>query len=447
MTPVIRRLQNTLFKDQSLGLDDASPLHWNFSERIKKVAQDPNSDFYRKIIPSHMVLNLEYSLLGQQIRANLLSTKPVVNEDQVVEQLISALLLAELLEHVYQHYLIVPREVARLRAQQQLYRKILMAIKGTLPKHLAPDDKVDVGLSFSQQVHENTIFINLYRLLFIRSKRLLDLIAGLDLNANWYRYLIGGLDKYTDPLLPHLGWFFYMPRLLVNLFLLIKHTVPGFWMHKEEESLGWSVRLQGQLLRRWCQLANDSAWVAVGFINCFILTGTLAPIAFYLVIAFFVYDVVVSALRVYIEINRLMDLRKQYQAIAADAKNEKEEIEQQLNVLNRQINFEILRLVSHLLNTIAVVLATSCAAPIFAASAIIPIVGAICMVLICFINFALVAIIDHYRPKDLIEIPVGGVSKLGFFAKKSGACTELSRDKDCERTDDENDFTEGCCTL
>lgn len=420
MNPVIERLQGSLLNNQSLGIDDPDPLNWTFPKKIHSL----KPDFYRKIIPSHMVLSLEYSLLGQQIEANL-SGKQLVEEEQLKEQLIAALLLAELLENVYQDkdqgYLNVPREVKRLRAEQQTYRAILTQIIGPLPKNLIKensDEIVHVGESFSWKVRLKTINLNLYRLLFIRSKRALDLIAMLNLSADWYPFIVGEMDHFIDPFLPHLAWIFFVPRLSVNLFLLIKHTIPGPWMKEKEEALGWAVRFQGQMLRRWFELGNDGAWFGVGFINCFLLTGALAPFAPYLALTFFVYDVFLAVGRAYIELNRLYELRKQYQAMAVDAENDKQ-IEQHLTVINSQIEFEMLRLGSHVLATTGIFLSMCCSVPFFAVNPIIPVVGAICLVIICIINFILRSVVNHNRPKDIIKIPSGGAAELGFFSKKA----------------------------
>lgn len=283
MNPVIRRLQNTLFANYSLGIDHPNPENWTFSKSI----QELGVDFYREIIPSHLILNMEYSLLGQQIRINL-SGEQLVSEQQLVEQLISAIFLAELLEEVYKNYLIVPREVQRLRTQKKLYGEILIELKHPPPALVGESKEIDIGRSFSQQVRQRTLDVNLYRLLLVRSKRALDLIAALDCSADWYRHIMRDVGRCTDPFLPHLAFLFYAPRLAVNFSLLMKHLLPGFWMEQSEKDLGWQVRLQGQLLRRWFELGNDIAWVGLGYVNGYLLTGAYAPVAAYLSIAFLV---------------------------------------------------------------------------------------------------------------------------------------------------------------
>lgn len=415
MTPAIRRLKNTLFAKYSLGIDDPNPENWTFSESI----QELGVDFYREIIPSHLILNMEYSLLGQQIRINC--DKKLLSEQKLAEQIIAAIFLAELLEQVYEHYLIVPREVNRLRIQRQLYHELLAELGRPLPKRLCEEKPpVDVGWSFSQQVRDRTLNINLYRLLLVRSKRALDLIAALDCSADWYRRIMGNFARCTDPFLPHLAFLFYAPRLAVNLGLLMKHLLPGPWMKQPERDLGYQVRLQGQLLRRWFELGNDIAWVGLGYVNGYLLTGAYAPVAAYLSIAFFGYDVVLAAIRAYIELNRVYEMRSQYQKMRDDAENPeaRAEIEQHLQTLERQINFELLRFSAHVAATTAIFLAMGCGAPLFAMNPAIALVGAIGLVVICLINFALVPVINQQRPKDIVEVPTGGITKLGFFAKK-----------------------------
>lgn len=405
MSPVLRRLEKTFLRTNDLNQSNSI-----LSRHINSL----DDIFYRKIILSHPLLTIEYSLLGQQIRSNLDQfIEKHFDKEQLVAQILAALILANILENLYLDYLNVPREVERLRAQKQLYYKLLEALEIPPPEDLKHNKHVDINQSLSQQVRRQTLNVNLYRLLFTRSKRLLDLISGLKMSSDWYRIMITQLDKKTDPFLPHIAWFFWVPRLTTNLFLLLKHTLPGPWMNEKERHLGWKLRFQSQMLRRWFELGNDLVWVGVGIVNCFILTGTLAPVGFYLALAFFGYDVVLAAIRAYIELNRLIALRKEYQAMSAQDDN-KSEINQYLNILQVQIDFEILRFGSHVLITSLIFLATCCIAPLFASSPIITLTGAVCLVLICFINFALVNIINHKRPKDIFE-----PSLLGFFAKKN----------------------------
>lgn len=424
MTPLINRLQK-MFPELPFLQVEHNSLQWAFTNRL----QELGPDFYNKVVPLHVVLNLEYSFLGQQIRTNLLN-KENNNREQVIRQLTAALMLAELLEHLYQHYLIAPREVDRLQKQQQLYREILAQLQVSVPsKRTTP---ILVDSSFSQQVRNTTLNTNLYRLLFTRSKRALDLIAAMDLGFESYHHLVRIIDKYTDPVLPYIAWIFFLPRLFVNLFLLIKHTLPGPWMDAKEKSLDWSVRFHAQMQRRWFELANDLVWASAGAINCFILVGALAPFSLYLSVACFAFDVVMAVTRAYIELRRLDELKTQYKDMLKAAANNvannaaKKEILEHIAAIDKQIVFENIRFMSPIMTT-SVLLLSMCAT--FALNPIIPAIGAILMVAICFVNFALVHILNHYRPKDTLDA-FSGIANLGFFAKGEAKPMLLPKNKE-----------------
>src|SRR5690606_5914478 len=102
--------------------------------------------------------------------------------------------------------------------------------------------------SYSQQIREGTFNLNLYRLVFVRSKRALDMFAAAEFSSDWYRQAIGRLDKHSGFFFTHLGWLFFTPRLVINLGLLIKHTIPGPWMkNSKERDLPWTSRFGAQM--------------------------------------------------------------------------------------------------------------------------------------------------------------------------------------------------------
>ena len=95
-----------------------------------------------------------------------------------------------------------------------------------------------MGLSLSQEIRDNTAFSNWFRLLFTRSKRVLNFLDILDTGSVAFRNFVAILDKYTNPVIAYLAWCFFLPRLTTNLFLAAKHIIPGAWMSEEEQSLG-----------------------------------------------------------------------------------------------------------------------------------------------------------------------------------------------------------------
>jgi len=378
-----------------------------------------DSHFYSKIITLHQELALEYSILGQQLRNNLLSQLPG-KEDQITEELIAALMLSELLEHVYEYYLIVPREVVRLRKHQRIYRERLAQKGFIFPDHLTKSQPINVGLSLSWKIREETIEATWYLHLFIRVRRTLDLIDIFGTGSAGYHHFVNIMNQFANPLLSYLGWCFYLPRLLVNLFLLIKHTTPGFWMNEKERSIDWSIRFKAQIQRRWFELANDIVKVLLGLINCFVLTGALAPIGIYLTIIFFGYDVIVSAYRTYLELNRLDKLQQYYKLMQNRTmiKEDKQEIEDYLTAIKCQTHFEKLRLGLHIANAAGIFLAMCLAAPAFSMMPIIPLIGTIMLLIVWVAAYTLTKNLIKDRPNDTIEKP-SGVRNLSFFAKKT----------------------------
>jgi hypothetical protein len=193
--------------------------------------------------------------------------------------------------------------------------------------------------------------------------------------------------------------------------------------------------------RRWFELANDLVWFSAGLLNCFYFVGALAPFAFYVSLAAFAIDIILSLTRTYIELSRLYELHAQYAAMLNEVNSAKEEkqIYEQLKAIDKQIAFEQYRLISHLITTVAIFLCICCALPIFAANPIIPVIGAICLAMICVINFALTEEIAKSRPVDTIERSPA-LAKLGFFSKKEATpvrldlLSEEEEDMECDES-------------
>ncbi|MCL9684441.1 hypothetical protein [Legionella maioricensis] len=430
MTPVIRHLR-THFLELPLPAEDHS-LNWTFDARVKRLGPD----FYSKVVSMHPVLNMEYSILCNQLRHHF-SFPGQINKEQIIDQLTAALMFAELLEHLHLHYLIVPREVARLRRHQEVYRGLLREMGGYIftPQ---PQVSIQVGLSLSQQVRENTALINWFRLLFTRSKRVLNFLDLVGTGSETYRNLIGLLDKYTNPILAYVAWCFFIPRFATNLFLLVKHTIPWPWMDDKEKDLGWWTRLEAQVKRRWFELANDSVWITVGLLNCFVLIGALAPLSIYVTLFAFAFDIANTSLRAYIELNRLYKLQQEYSALLQKEENpeKRRAIQDHQNFITHRIEFEKLRLGLSVATTTAVFIAMCFALPMFAVNPVIPFIGALLLIAIWVASYTLTLRLEQYRPNDAVERP-SNVATLGFFACKPKEDSSLSYE---QKLTSEEDF-------
>lgn len=400
MTPVIKHLHN-LFAGFPLYTEpSANP--WMHTKQLR----DLGPDFYAKILPLHPSLNLEYSMLCVQLRHEL-SSKPIkLTRKELINRLTDALLLAQLLEHLHRHYLVVPREVKRLQAQQQIFNGLLSQLN-VFPMILESTQvPADVRSSFSQLVRDHTAAFNWYRMITTRSKRVLNFLDQVAIGWTTFRESLAFIDKYANPFFAHLAWLFFLPRLLVNLFLTLKHSIPGMWMTDKEAATAWYLRLWAQMQRRWFEMANDVLWFALGFVNCFFFFGSLAPIGVCLNLVGFFLDVVISGARVYIELNRLSQLSADYELLASTAMNKPDElkaIRDYQSYITQRTQFEQLRLYLHLANTTAIFLAMCLAIPVLIVNPMFPLIGAVLLVAIWGVSFSLTRKLETYRPSEVIE--------------------------------------------
>jgi hypothetical protein len=412
MSPVIKHLQNIV--PELLLPVEQTTMNWTFDDQVERLGPD----LYNKLLLLHPALNMEYSIACHQLN-HCLSFPEQTNSNKIIEQLTATLMLAELLEPIYFYYLNVPREVVRLRRQQQRYRELLLEAGYHFSYKSLHKDELETGLSFSQKIRDNTANSNWYRLLITRSKRVLNVLELVGIGSEGFSNFVRLMDQYTNSFFAYLSWCFFIPRLSINLFLLLKHGIPGPWMDEKEKELEWLPRIQAQFQRRGFELVNDLVWTTVGCINCFVLIGGLSPFALYLSMAAFAFDMVNSSLRAYIELNRLFKLKNEYSLLLKNAASEEERnsIEEFQQFIRRRIDFEQLRLGLHVMSTICVFLAMTLALPIIAVNPLIPLISAVLLILIGITAHILTFVLEQQRPKDNVEKP-SDLTQLGIFGKK-----------------------------
>ncbi len=119
-------------------------------------------------------------------------------------------------------------------------------------------------------------------------KTMLSLLPNDFYNAQQATEVIKAPDPYTGTL----SWSLYYFRFSLNLFLLLKHTIKGPWMSKEEGDTPWSERFQSQWAQRKFALLNDSLWGTANLVCFFWLNGkVLGPWADALTIVLLVFDI------------------------------------------------------------------------------------------------------------------------------------------------------------
>ena len=123
-------------------------------------------------------------------------------------------------------------------------------------------------------------------------KTVLEIMPPDFFNADQAKQVVRTPDPYTGCL----SWTLYYFRFSLNLGLLLKHTISGPWMSKEEKSIPWTERFQTQWAQRKFTLLNDSLWGICNMASFFWLTGKglLGTMGDLLTIVLLVFDISVS---------------------------------------------------------------------------------------------------------------------------------------------------------
>ncbi|CEG58948.1 hypothetical protein [Legionella fallonii] len=100
-------------------------------------------------------------------------------------------------------------------------------------------------------------------------KTTLDLMPADIFNVEQAKQAIRTPDPYTG----YMSWILYYFRFALNLSLLLKHTISGPWMSKEEKKTPWTERFLTQWDQRKFTLLNDSLWATANMVCFFWLTG------------------------------------------------------------------------------------------------------------------------------------------------------------------------------
>lgn len=261
--------------------------------------------------------------------------------------------------------------------------------------------------TFTQQLRANMAMLNWPRLFSVRIRRIFIVLQPLLAHVKGYANFIAVVDPFIATPLNYLSWLFFLPRLLMNLFLLLKHLIPHPWMSEEEKKINFFTRLHAQLQRRFFDLLNDSAWFTAGLLGCFFLAGPLAPIGMCVNISVFFLDALAAASKTGIELRRLSLLQAEYQEIAGAMKEEEEnddqvsreflEIMSYQKYIEQHFSYEKKRLFLGVINASALFLAMLLALPMIT-NFIVPVVGACLVVLITLSVFLATKWLETQKP-------------------------------------------------
>ncbi len=364
---------------------------------------------FNLLISQHLILSLEYNVLSTYLR-NTLALRQTKNQEidaELIAQILIARKIAIFLAYIYDKHLNVPRETARLLKDEVFFRALLNQPSSPLEQQLHnpwPATQRTPSRLDTQTIRNKHIIANWIRVFAVRCRRLLNSLHPFIDNNNSYHPIMKSIEKIANPFFSHFAWVFYIPRLVTNIGIVLKHLLPHPWMSKEEESLAFSIRCRAQLKRRWFEFANDSVWLASGVLCAFLLVGSLLPVANYFIAALYVYDVFLASLRAYVELNRLYQLKRDYQDAQAPQALQKE--------LNCLIAFEKRRLYINISCMTALTVAIAFTLPILVGSGpLFPLIGAALLVAVTLLSFIILK--QHEKTKPITLTPP--TSSLRFF--------------------------------
>ncbi len=320
---------------------------WSFSQNLH---QQP-VEFYHPLIQHWRDIHLEYDLVRIQLAHKfdrLLHTEKTHNLMQppldplFKQQLIAALVYAEILEGMN---LLMNNPQQRQRHNGSRCWDCLHDSCGIIFYYLNQKFFGSKYYSVSDQICQATADTNWPRLMLVRIKRLLDTLVPVVKNAESFRRMVYLIDAFFNPIFSYLAWMFYLPRLTTNTFNTMKNVIEHPFMNNFQRMLAWWRRLLVQWQKLWFELCNDSIWMTVGLINCFVLTGALAPAAIYLTVFLYIFDVILAGIRAFIEINRFKKLSDDYeQMIVSESVFEQSELCEYKSFLDQHIQYEKARL-------------------------------------------------------------------------------------------------------
>lgn len=286
-------------------LTDDTHKIWTFDDEIKS----KEDAFFSSLVLRNPLLFTQYRIQCSHI-INLFDDC-IQNTEVILRAIETALVIADLLEQIYCR-LDEKSNLEQLHNEQEIFRELLSIryhqFKSTASTMLNPP------INIEQKIRALANKTNLPRKTFNRIWRMIDNVILLD-EFVILREWIEPIELMINPVFLHLNWIFFVPRLAVNMMLLVKHVIPNPWMSEQEYALSWDKRLHIHLMidRRWIELINDFVWCTGNLISCFLCVGAWNFAEVYLAVGLQLFDLLFTCLHVAIEINRLNTLEKEYQ--------------------------------------------------------------------------------------------------------------------------------------
>lgn len=273
---------------------------WIFSDTLKK----KNFSFFKGKIAKHA----SYKFLYKALITKFCDDFNTLPEKALCMQAEELLAFAQYLKFINLSYLKSYIDAKEFSDDIKFFKRFLL----NFDYNFADDDPDISTLGFEKNIRNYTLLYNWPRNFVIRSRRFfLSLDLCLTDYITYHKTLLK-IEKFSLPIVTYIAWIFFAPRLFVNIFNFLKHTIPGFWMDDKEREIGIQERISAQIPERWFELANDCIWFTGGILNCFLFVGSLAVGSFYLLFYLQAYDVVASSIRLYVETRRMQEISSIY---------------------------------------------------------------------------------------------------------------------------------------
>jgi hypothetical protein len=372
----------------------------------------PDKVDHAYLVRNHKLLSFEYQVMRARLHHDVVNrNKPHTN---LIAQVIDAQAVSELLELVYEEHLNHPGEVARIKKEQALYEDFLVALRYESHKKDKTAEEQQQLFYIEQTIQNNTASLNWVRTFSFRIRRLLLVLGPLTAERGLYRYWIFLADQCTYPAFAYIAWLFFIPRLVINISMLLKHTIPGEWLSESDRKLSWKTRCLAELDKRWFDLGNDLVWCTSALLNCFILIGQLAPFALHTSLILQGFDLLWISIKAYTELTRFKALDEEYKALYNNpkiSKDDKQDIGHYRYHLNLQMKHEQKKLLLSFTNNTMILLSVILSVPALATSPLVPTIGAVLSVLMTCGAFWGTSYLDRHKPDSNLD----GLKKHSFF--------------------------------
>lgn len=383
---------------------------WVFDQQLEK----QNRHFFLPLLHQQQCIRIEFEVLQTQL-TDLINSEAdlAVHEDKLV----TALMLAEILQYQYRYYLGVKREAEYFQIQSQSLRIMLKNLGYIFPERDFANPQQLSEWYISTTINKKTNQGNLLRQIVQRSR---NFVVKLDrlVNSTATNSTIDKIDHTVSPIIKFYMLLLFIPRTVSNLWILGKHVLPGAWMEEKERSLGWQDRLHIQLKRRGFQLGDDLVWFVVNVSICFITVGPLSHWAMPMLMGQQIIEVFCRAAKAIVEVAPLIELRNHYLSLLKKNdldKSGKLEIKHYLAYLDNRIDHEIKNLTLSVINSTTILVLTMLALSLFSAYPLIPIISSGMIVAVTLIYYALTKNMNHNPPYKHHAIE-NKAKQLGLFS-------------------------------